>query len=221
MEIPGGERSGQKITVAQGQFFGELGLISGRRRAATVRAGRDCVLIETPRRDDLQILAASAQVKKYTTGEDLFREGDTADGLYLIRRGSVTVSRTIGGKEIVLAYVAAGNVVGEMALLNTAPRMATVRAAVNSEAIVLAPDAFNEVVAKDAALRGKLQQLAMSRMKKNVAMESDTSSGSLVSYLMQQGLGEATDVLLIDESLCIRCNNSKRRAPIRTTERHA
>ena len=245
VEIPGGERSGQRITVAQGQFFGELGLISGRRRAATVRAGRDCVLIETPRRamlkliasvdsvrklldqealkhalraylsqdltdDDLQTLAASAQVKKYTTGADLFREGDVADGLYLIRRGSVTVSRMIGGKEIVLAYVAAGNVVGEMALLNTAPRMATVRAAVNAEAIVLAPDAFNQVVARDAALRAKLQQLAMSRMKKNVAMEADTASGSLVSYLMQQGLGEATDVLLIDESLCIRCNNCEK-----------
>ena len=245
VEIPAGDRAGEKVQLAPGQFFGELGLISGRRRAATVRSGGDCVLIETPRRAmlkliasvdsvrklldqealkralraylsqdlaeaDLEVLAASAQVKKFTTGVDLFREGDAADGLYLIRRGSVTVSRMIGGKEIVLAYVAAGNVVGEMALLNTAPRMATVRAAVNTEAVVLAPEAFAQVIARDGALRTKLQTLSMSRMKKNVAMESDTSSGSLVSYLMQQGLGEATDVLLIDESLCIRCNNCEK-----------
>jgi len=160
--------------------------------------------------EDLQVLADSAQVKKFTTGADLFREGEAADGLYLIRRGSVTVSRAIGGKEIVLAYVAAGNVVGEMALLSGAPRMATVRAAVNTEAIVLAPDAFNQVVARDAKLRTKLQQLAMERTSENIKMEGDAVSGSLISYLVQQGLGEATDVLLIDESLCIRCNNCEK-----------
>ena len=33
-----------------GEFFGELALVSGRRRAGTVRATQACVLIETPRR---------------------------------------------------------------------------------------------------------------------------------------------------------------------------
>jgi len=29
----------------------------------------------------------------------------------------------------------------------------------------------------------------------------------VISFLVQQGLGEASDVLLIDEALCVRCNN--------------
>ena len=37
-------------------------------------------------------------------------------------------------------------------------------------------------------------------------MEAQVQAGTVTSYLMQQGIGEATDVLLIDESLCIRCN---------------
>jgi thioredoxin reductase len=135
----------------------------GRRRAATVKASLGCVLIETPRRsmlkliasvdsvrrtidaaflkravrahlapdltdEDLDALTQGAQLKSCAAGETLFTEGSAADGLYLIRRGSVTVSRRIGGHDVVLSYVAAGNYVGEMALLSDAPRMGTVRA---------------------------------------------------------------------------------------------
>ncbi|HYH43460.1 MAG TPA: 4Fe-4S dicluster domain-containing protein, partial [Burkholderiales bacterium] len=35
-------------------------------------------------------------------------------------------------------------------------------------------------------------------------------AGNLIAFLLKQGLGEATDVLLNDESLCIRCNNCEK-----------
>jgi CRP-like cAMP-binding protein/thioredoxin reductase/Fe-S-cluster-containing hydrogenase component 2 len=228
-----------------GNFFGELGLISGRRRAATVIASKDSVLIETPRRsmlkllasveavrrtldevslkravrsflassipeDELDYLVQSAVIKNYDAGTTLFNEGDEADGLYLIRRGSVTVSRILGGKEIVLSYVAAGNYVGEMALLSGAPRSATVKAAVASEAIVLESKRIQEILARNADLRGQLNALYLDRVRDNQAMEQNPESGNLISFLMQQGVGEASDVLLIDEALCVRCNNCEK-----------
>ncbi|MDX1507699.1 MAG: NAD(P)-binding domain-containing protein, partial [Woeseiaceae bacterium] len=48
--------NGAPIRLEQGQFFGEMSLLSGRRRSATVRAGDNCVLLESPRRDIVKLM---------------------------------------------------------------------------------------------------------------------------------------------------------------------
>jgi len=226
------------IALKRGQFFGELGLLSGRRRTATVKAGEKCVLLETPRRSMLKLIASiesvrqqvdyaslrravrthiapwispadleemigDAVIKTFNAGETLFAEGAPADGLYLIRRGSVMVVQNIGGREIVLSYVAAGHYVGEMALLSDSPRTATVRAAVTTETIMLQAKTFNEVLSRNATLRGGIQASVLKRLSDNVKRENRAEPSNLISFLLTQGLGEATDVLLIDESLCV------------------
>jgi Fe-S-cluster-containing hydrogenase component 2 len=155
-------------------------------------------------------MVQGAVLRSFGPGETLFREGDAPDGLYLIRRGSVTISRTIGGKDVVLSYVAAGNYIGEMALLSDAVRSATARAAVATETIVLQPRTFNEVLMRNATLRGGIESRVLQRMTQNVQREAEPDPGDLVSFLVSQGLGEATDVLLIDESLCVRCDNCEK-----------
>jgi CRP-like cAMP-binding protein/thioredoxin reductase/Fe-S-cluster-containing hydrogenase component 2 len=232
--------------LGPGQFFGELGLISGRRRSSTVKAGRDCVLIEAPRRAMLKLIASvesvrkaidaaflrravrnylapklpeaeidelladGVQVKKYAGGDVVFEEGDAPDGLYLIRRGSVTISRRIAGREVVLSYLSAGNYVGEMALLSDTPRSATVKAAVTTEAVVLSAAAFKSVIVRNPEWREDMEMRFHDRLRANAAMQAQPDPGNIISFLMQQGVGEATDVLLIDESLCIRCNNCEK-----------
>ncbi|MDP2241612.1 MAG: cyclic nucleotide-binding domain-containing protein [Burkholderiales bacterium] len=246
IEVPDDGGKVKNVALKRGQFFGELGLLSGRRRSGTVRAGANCVLIETPRRSMLKLIASiesvrrqidetslrravrsqiaafvseadldeivkGATIRSFAAGQTLFKEGDEADGLHLIRRGSVTISRVIGGKEVVLSYVAAGNYVGEMALLSSeARRSATVRAAVNCETILLLAKTFNEVLTRNATLRGGIEARVLARLSKNVQREAEPDPGNLISFLIGQGLGEGTDVLLIDESLCVRCDNCEK-----------
>jgi len=238
-----------------GDFFGELALVSGRRRPGTVRARSKCVLIETPRRvmqklinsvqsmrrtlnevaiksvvqvciglslseEELNDVASHATLKSFNAGEELFHEGDEADGLYLIQSGSVTVSRIIAGREVVLFYVAAGNYIGEMSLVSGEPRYATVRAAVATDAVLIKADRMRDIIARNPEIRSSLdarylQHLQEQEKRQQLENASDGSGtftsqstqSNLISFLIQQGVGEATDVLLIDESLCIRCNH--------------
>ena len=233
---------GKSIALGQGQFFGEMSLLSGRRRSATVRASADCVLLETPRREmiklmnsyepvrkvidqhfiirtlradlvpdapqgELSAVAETAELVSFRADDVLFREGDEADGLHLIRNGSVSVSRNIGGRDIVTTYVAAGNYVGEMGLVGETRRSATVTATVATESVFLRAAVFQTMLLRNTGLRERIQTKVKERISENLRMEAAPDAGDLISFLMQQGLGEATDVLLIDESLCIGCDN--------------
>ncbi len=236
---------GQRFRLREREFFGEMSLISGRRRNATVTAGDGCVLLEVPRRTMLRIMQSVAAVKdtidrafvkraiqtrlapeataeqleeltreaslnRFRAGEVLFAEGEVGDCLHLVRSGSLTVSRNIAGREVMLSYVSAGNYVGEMALLGETRRSATVRAAIATETIRVDGKAFKRVVERSPVLRLRLQEEMRQRTAANVAMQVDPRGGDLISFLISQGAGEATDILLIDESLCIRCDNCER-----------
>lgn len=61
-------------------------------------------------------------------GEVLFREGERAECAYLIEVGRLEVSVERDGKPHVLAELRAGSLVGEMALIDSGTRTATVRA---------------------------------------------------------------------------------------------
>ena len=220
-----------------GQFFGEMALVSGRRRAGTVRASTPCVLIETPRRvmqkliesvqsmrrilnevaikwvvhvciglslseEELNDVASHATLKSYAAGEELFHEGDQADGLYLIQSGSVTVSRMIGGKEVVLFYVAAGNYVGEMSLVSGEPRYATVQAAVATEAVFIDAGRMSDIIARNPEIRSALdarylqhlqdqesRQQLESTSDNNGTISNQSTPSNLISFLIQQGVG--------------------------------
>jgi CRP-like cAMP-binding protein/thioredoxin reductase/Fe-S-cluster-containing hydrogenase component 2 len=235
---------GKVVSLGKGQFFGEMSLLSGRRRSANIRAGADCTLIETPRRlmnklihsvasvkriideafivrtlqtrfantsriEDLEQVAASAKLSQYKAGEEIFREGDVADSLHVIRRGSVTISRMIGGNETTLSYLPAGNYVGEMGLMGKSQRTATVRAAVATETIQLSAENFQFLLDRDAELKKQISAEYKRRLSRNMTMQH-MGRGNIISFLVSQGVGEATDVLLIDESLCIRCDNCEK-----------
>ena len=60
-----------------------------------------------------------------SAGEELFAEGSTGDRAYVIRSGQLEVIKMSSGREILLDVQGSGAVIGEMALLEKVPRMAS------------------------------------------------------------------------------------------------
>ncbi len=108
---------------------------------------------------------SSAYRIELAAGQTLFREGDTAMSAFLIERGSLRVTAQRDGVPVVLGDLHAGSLIGELAVLDDAPRTATATAL---EPCVLTPvdrDQFGERLATaDPVVRALLlSQLARYR----------------------------------------------------------
>lgn len=61
------------------------------------------------------------------SGHVIFREGDPGDKAYILRSGVVEILCEVDGKDVQIAVVERGAIIGEMALIDDEPRMATAR----------------------------------------------------------------------------------------------
>jgi signal transduction histidine kinase/predicted CoA-binding protein len=82
---------------------------------------------DLPDRDLLAVCGVADEVR-LGPGEILFREGDPGTAAFLIRTGELEIVKASDRREVLLAVRQAGDVIGEMSLLEESPRMATVRA---------------------------------------------------------------------------------------------
>ncbi|MBN1602749.1 MAG: cyclic nucleotide-binding domain-containing protein [Chitinispirillaceae bacterium] len=84
--------------------------------------------------------------KTFKKGMHLFHENDRSRELYIIQSGSVKVYRFVAGKEIELAVLNDGAVLGEMALIDGKPRSASARTLKESVVIIIDADTFHEKI---------------------------------------------------------------------------
>ncbi len=143
----------------------------------------DVELFEHVSDDDRARLAEFIDVAQLTAGETLFRAGEPGESLYVVRSGEVELFiRDTAGQKIALAIAGAGEVFGELALLDRGPRTATAVALTDCELLELdrddllllfqkSPNAALRLLAAMSHMTRKADELLRTRVSRNVNEE--------------------------------------------------
>ncbi|MEE9304450.1 MAG: NAD(P)-binding domain-containing protein [Thiotrichaceae bacterium] len=231
------------VTLEQGNFFGEMSLITSAARGATVVAGTDSIFIETSKRSMLKLINSVPAVKReidkvfiartiqtdiasgvdmsalqevidasvikaYPIEETLFDVGDTDDSMHYIRSGQVSLSLlNKQNQDVTVAYRNAKEYVGEMGLFMESPRIVKASAVGAVETICIEGAALRKLFESFPNIKKPFEAAFYESATKIAKYEEAIEHGGSLSFMMEQGLGEATNALIIDEALCVRCDN--------------
>jgi len=106
--------------------------------------------------------------KTIKAGEIVFEEGDKGDIAYLIFKGQVEIFRASGNQERILATLGRGEIIGEMALIDNQPRVASARALEDTEVSLISQSSLrarlNRLEESDRVLR-RLIDVLVSRIR--------------------------------------------------------
>ena len=143
--------------------------------------------------DEIQEVTALAQTRSVLRDTTIFNEGDTAEAIFVVVNGRVKIVTTsTDGKEFILTVLGAGQVFGEMALLEETTRSASVVTITAVELLVLARKDFDHLLNSSPGISRKLMAILSRRLRRaNSKMESLAYmdvAGRLARYLLDLAL---------------------------------
>jgi CRP-like cAMP-binding protein len=116
-----------------------------------------CRLFAGMGQESLHAIARNLRARRFRRGEVLFHEGDPGDALFVVTSGAVkVVVPSEEGEEAILVTLRRGDFLGELALLDGAPRSASAIALEPTEALTLPREQFRDLVASEPAIRDAL-----------------------------------------------------------------
>src|SRR5271169_6754587 len=76
--------------------------------------------------EELAELRSMARERTFRAGQEIFKEGDAGDGVYVVKDGAVEISVAVGqsGRQV-FSKVEPGDIFGEMAVIEDKPRSAS------------------------------------------------------------------------------------------------
>jgi CRP-like cAMP-binding protein len=119
---------------------------------------------------DWQVLSKALTEVSFSAGSPVFRENDEGNGFYWVRSGKIRISRQVipeerkTAQEQILTVMTAGNILGEMALVDGAPRSAD--AWVEQDAILffLSRDAYEKMQKHFPATALRIQDMLVTTL---------------------------------------------------------
>ena len=117
----------------------------------------------------LKLLAFTSDRIEFDGGDVLFRQGDHGDSAYVILEGEVeVVMETDRGSEV-LATIGESDIVGELAVLRSEPRTATVKATRPTVTLKVTKDTFFSLIEEFPEMAVETMRILADRLDRTTA----------------------------------------------------
>lgn len=107
------------------------------------------------------ILEQATSTESFSAGQEIFREGEPGDVMYAIQSGEVDLF--IG--EMHLETVGAGNILGEMGLIDKGPRFATAVARTDCVLVPVNEEQFTLMVNQNPSFALQVMHIMVNRLR--------------------------------------------------------
>jgi CRP-like cAMP-binding protein len=136
------------------------------RTRETLEALRSIPLFARVADSDLEQIASHVIERRYPRNTTIVEEGLAGDYMYIIREGRVKVTKlSEDGREKILEFLDAGSFVGEMALLERAPRSASVKTLAPVRLLALSRNDFLSLLRRSPDLGLAVIEVLCSRLR--------------------------------------------------------
>ena len=127
---------------------------------------RKIPILEGLSQNHVQMLVSAVEVREIPRRQVIYLPGDPGESLFFINGGRVKCSKvTRDGKELTLAYRGAGQMFGELAVIDGAPREEMAEAMKNAIITEVPVELFKEIVLADADLAFRFATVIGERRK--------------------------------------------------------
>jgi predicted CoA-binding protein/signal transduction histidine kinase len=120
--------------------------------------------------EDLARVCSMLEQVDLSAGQELFPEGSRGDRAYIIESGELEVIKASAGRPILLSVRGAGDVIGEMAVLEDAPRNATVRARSKATLYAINQEQFEQLLNNSPTATRVMLNTVLTRFRSTSSM---------------------------------------------------
>ncbi len=154
---------------------------------------------------DLEKIASVLRSETYASEHEIVRIGDVGHSLYVVMEGNVAVVYPSRSADVELARLGPGEFFGEMAILNSKPRSATVKALDEVTVLVLDKEDFTRIVMETPELALHVMSALSVRIR-----NSDEQISGLSERSLRDGLTGLLNRRSFHDRLAEECDRARR-----------